>query len=150
MRRQFSYLFFLSICLASCASQQSTHWVSRDELHPSSEANIKSVELVDGPILEFNMSRGWYDASKKIIEGVTITHWHDTIPLARIQRVEIEDEPNGGTSTLVAILLLCLALAIGGGIAIFNQVVPRGGCLILIQVIILSAATIVAMVIILI
>jgi hypothetical protein len=148
MRRKFLYLFFLTICLASCASR-STHWVERAEIQPASDANIKSVELVDGPVLEFDKSRGWYDAEKSIIEGVTITGWRDTIPLARVQRVEIDDEPNGGNSTLVAILFICLALAIGGGIAIFNQIVPRGGCLILIQIVILSAATMVAVVIIL-
>ncbi len=100
---------------------------------------------MDGPVLEFNMSRGWYDASKKIIEGVTITQWHDTIPLARIQRVEIEDEPNGATSTLVAILLIGLVVTIGGGIILFNQIVPHGGCLILVQIAIVSAATMTAM-----
>jgi hypothetical protein len=140
MTRQFLCLFFLSFCLASC-SKQSTHWVSRAELQPASDANIKSVELVDGPVLEFNKSFGWYDAKKSIIEGFTITGWHDTIPLARVQRVEIDDEPTGGNTTIWSILLLGLILVVVGGIALFNSLVPRGGCLILVQLALVSAAT---------
>jgi hypothetical protein len=139
MNRKFFYLFFLSFCLASCASQQATHWVSRAELQPASDANIKSVELVDGTALQFNRSLGWYNAEKQIIEGVTLTGWHPTIPIGSVQRVEIQDEDsNTGSNVLKGIgiaLLISLGLGIIAGIVILNQISSHGGCLVFIAVI---------------
>jgi hypothetical protein len=143
---RFFCLFFFSFCLASCASQP-THWISRTEIHPALDANIKSIELVDGSILEFNRSLGWYDAEKEIIEGVTITGWHPAIPLAKVQRLEIADEPSG--PSVGVILLILLVLSIGIGIGFLNQVDPGGrGCLILVQLAVVSAATMAAVVLI--
>jgi hypothetical protein len=145
LRHALFLIIFLAL-LASCTNH-SSHWISSSDIKPASDANIERIELVDGPILEFGQELGWFDAKKGIIEGITITGWRDTIPLARITRVEIEDQPSGVTSTLTAILLIGLALAVGLGMLLFNSVVPRGGCLILIQVILVSAATMAAVVI---
>jgi hypothetical protein len=104
MKRQFFYLFFLSICLTACSSQQSTHWVPRAELHPSTDPNIKLIQLVNGSTIIFDQNLGWYDAKDQIIEGTTITGLHYTTALAKVQRVEIEDESNGGETTLAVLL----------------------------------------------
>jgi hypothetical protein len=139
MTRRFFYLSLLSICLTSCASQQSTHWVLRTELQPSPQPNIKSVELTDGSILEFDQWLGWYDAGKQIIEGVTLTGWHPTIPLAKVQRVEIQDDDlNTGSNVLKSIgiaLLICLGLGIIAGIILLHQLSAQGGCLVFIAVV---------------
>jgi hypothetical protein len=139
MTRRFFYLSLLSICLASCASQQNTHWVLRTELQPAPQPNIKSVELTDGSILEFDEWMGWYDAGKQIIEGVTLTGWHPTIPIAKVQRVEIQEESsNSGSDVLKGIgimLLICLGLGIIAGIMLLHQLSAQGGCLVLIAVV---------------
>jgi hypothetical protein len=106
MTRRFLFLFFLSYCLASCSSPP--HWVTRDELRPSPDPNIQKVELADGPVFEFNHALGWYDAEKNIIEGVTILGSHDTIPLARVQRVELAGKSNSGQTTLAVLLVFFL------------------------------------------
>ena|ERR1035437_7698761 len=137
MNRRLFYLFFLSICLASCASQP-THWVSRAELFPASNADIKSVELVDGSVIEFNRSLGWYNLKKQIIEGVTITGWHPEISLAKVKQVEIQDEdPNSGSNILRVIGIILLGGGIILGIVLLNYFFNHGGqaCLVIIAVV---------------
>jgi hypothetical protein len=94
------------------------------------------VELTDGSILEFDQRLGWYDAGKQIIEGVTLTGWHPTIPVAKVQRVEIQEEgSNSGGDTLKGIgimLLICLGLGIVAGIMLLHQLSAQGGCLVFI------------------
>lgn len=139
MTRRILYLFFLSLCLASCASQQTTHWVLRSELQPAPQPNIKSVELTDGSILEFDQWLGWYDVGKQIIEGVTLTGWHPTIPIAKVERIEIQDaESNTGSSVLTAIgitLAVLAGLSIVMGIVLLNQFTSHGGCVVFIAVV---------------
>jgi hypothetical protein len=138
MKRLYFYLFFLSICLGSCASQQSTHWVPRAELQPSTDPNIKLIQLVNGSTIIFDHNLGWYNAKKQFIEGITITGWHDTTDVAKVQQVEITDgESNGGNSLLKAIgitLLITLGLSIVAGILLLRQFSAQGGCLIFIAV----------------
>ena len=134
MTRKFLYLFFLPVCLASCSSQH-THWVSRTELFPASNADIKSVKLVDGSVIEFNQSLGWYNPEKQLIEGVTITGWHDTTALAKIQQVEIQDvDANAGGNVLKVVGIMLLAGGIILVIVMLNYFSTHGGqaCLVLI------------------
>jgi hypothetical protein len=139
MIRRYFYLFFLSLCLGSCSNQQSTHWILRTELQPAPEPNIKSIELSDGSILEFDQSLGWYDAGKQIIEGVTLTGWHPTIPLSKVERVEIQDEDSSTGNTVMKgigiALLIYLGLGIVAGIVLLNQISSHGGCVVFIAVV---------------
>ncbi len=93
---------------------------------------------MNGSILEFNSSRGWYDIGKHSIEGVTLTGWHPTIPIANVQRVEIQDgDSDTGNNIMKGIgiaLLIYLGLGIIGGIILLNQISSHGGCLALIAV----------------
>ncbi len=132
-------LLFLLTILPSCTTH-SLHWVSKSELFPSATANIKSVELIDGSVLEFNESRGWYDAEHQSIEGVTLTGWHPTIPLAKVQRAEIVEDNSNAAGTIGIVLLALLGFGLIGAIALASSF-RSSGCLILIQLALVSAAT---------
>ena len=119
--RWFPILFFLTVSLASCSTPP--HWITREELQPAPDPNIEKIELVDGPLVEFNHALGWYDAEKSTIEGVTITGWHDTIYLARVQRVELAGENN----TVGEVILSFAFLMVGMLIAFFIWVGKTGG-----------------------
>ena len=137
MTRTFPYWFFLLICLASCANHPS-YWVPRDELRPAAEPNIKLIELTDSSTIIFDHNLGWFNPERQIIEGITITGWHDTTALAKIQRVEISNEASDdGNTALKAIgiaLVACLALGVVMGIVLLNQFTSHGGCLVFIAV----------------
>jgi hypothetical protein len=124
MPRKFFSLWLLSICLASCASH-SSYWVTRDQLQPSIDPNIKLIQLVNGSTIIFDQNLGWYDSRKRFIEGITITGWHDTTAVINIQRVEIQ-EGNADTGSAVVkviglTLLASLVLGLILGIVISNQ-----------------------------
>ncbi len=147
MFHRFFYPFFLSFCLASCSSP--SHWVLPYELRPSPDPNIQKVELTGGPVLEFNHALGWYDAQNKIIEGVTILGSRETIPLSQVQRVELAGETDGVATALLAFLLVGIVGGIAMMIALLNIVDNGGrGCLILVQLAVVSAATMAAVVLI--
>ncbi|HWF44706.1 MAG TPA: hypothetical protein VG537_08690 [Candidatus Kapabacteria bacterium] len=136
--------------LSSCSSTY-THWqVSREGLQPSRDATIERIYLVDSSIIEFDDAHGWYDAERAYIEGVTSGGMRDTISLSKVQSVDIEQERTNNTGiTIAGITLFLLAL---GAVVLFAafggySTVSRG-CVVLIQFAILSAATMAAIVLI--
>jgi hypothetical protein len=141
MNSKFLYLFFLSICLASCESHPS-YWVTHDQLQPSTNPSIKTVKLVNGSIIIFNQNLGYYDSNKQIIEGITITGWHDTTTLAKVESVEIQDEESNNVSN--ALKVIGITLLAGGivlGIAMLNYSANHGGQACLVTIAVVGIAT---------
>jgi hypothetical protein len=151
MTRWVFFLFFIALSLDSCSTSQESHWISRSELFPASHPNIKSIELKDGSILEFDRSLGWYDKEKQVIEGVNIAGGYDTTALAKIQGAEIVvgSGSSTGKSILTAFLIL-LGLAVVASIVFIIVAIndfSHSGCLVLIELGLASAATMAAVLI---
>ena len=74
---------------------------------------------MDDSELLFNNALGWYDVEKSAIEGIDMFGSHDTVPLARVQRIEMTTEPNAtDTITLILFVLVLGILAVVKGIAL--------------------------------
>jgi hypothetical protein len=142
--RKSSYFIIALTCLVSC-STHSAYWVSHAELDPASDPNVQQVELVDGSFIIFDHKLGWYDAQRLTIEGET-THGHESIPLARINRVLIEDQPNKGISSFLSILLVALGILIVSLVVVvlgIQYAFPRGCVVAIISVGMMVAAIII-------
>jgi hypothetical protein len=112
-------IFFLLVLLLVCLSCSSpSRWITRAELETSSDPNILSVGLTDSTTLEFDRHLGWYNGKEGVIEGVTPSGYHDTIPLSRVQRVELAGTRNSGGELALSLLVLGIVALIGGLLAI--------------------------------
>lgn len=107
-------LFLLSSFIVSCSDPP--HWVTREELKPVQDPNIQKLELVDGSVVEFNHSLGWYDIERAYIEGISVLGLHDTVPLALVQRAELTGFTN---QTETALLILAVFLVVGTVAAVY-------------------------------
>ena len=117
---RYFFLFLLSFFIASCSDP--AHWVARDELKPAHEPNIQKLVFMSDSELVFNNTLGWYDVEKSAIEGTDLLGSHDTVPLARIQRMELAAESNDA-STIVTILFI-LVFGVLGGVYMFKNITP--------------------------
>jgi hypothetical protein len=77
---------------------------------------------MDDSELVFNNALGWYDVEKSAIEGIDMFGSHDTVPLARVQRVEIATETN--TSDTITVILFILVFGVLAGAYLFKGITP--------------------------
>jgi len=61
----------------------------------------------------FDQDLGWYDTKKQIIEGITITGWHDTTVIVKVSSVEITEAGHSNVGIILgAISLIFIGLSI--------------------------------------
>ena len=74
-------------------------------------------------LLLFDQNLGWYNSTKQFIEGITITGWHDTTALAKVQQVEIQEGNADTGSAVMKVIGITLLISLGLGI-ILGIVLP--------------------------